>query len=78
MKMVKYKIIIDRTECIQCGTCYDMDPTHFDADEDYTAMVVDGETDETTSEGTFEDEEIKNAKEAAEECPVDVITVEEL
>lgn len=78
MIMVKYKITIDRTECIQCGNCYGLDPLHFEADDDYVAMVVDGKTDESSSIGTFEDEKIKTAREAAEECPVKIITIEEL
>ena len=75
--MTKYTIIIDRKECIQCGNCYGLDPDHFMPDEDYTSMVVGGETSEEKSKGTFDDDKISKAKQAADECPMEIITVKE-
>jgi len=75
--LVKYKIEIDRTGCIACGTCYSLDPTHFESDEEGKSTIIGGETDDELSSGEFEDKEIENAREAEESCPVSVITVKE-
>ena len=76
--MTKYKIEIDRTGCIADGTCYSLDPSHFEPDEEGKSIVIGGETDDTTSSGVFDDEEIENAREAEDSCPVSIITVTEL
>jgi ferredoxin len=41
-------------------------------------MVFGGETDDNASFGSFEDEEIENARDAEDSCPVSVITVTKL
>jgi ferredoxin len=76
--VIKYTIEIDRTGCIACGACYSTDPSHFEPDKEEKSSVVGGETNATASSGTFEDEEIENAREAEDTCPVSVITVTEL
>lgn len=76
--MTKYKIEIDRTGCIACGSCYSLNPSHFEPGEEEKSTVVGGETDATASSGAFDDEEIENAREAEDSCPVSAITVTEL
>ncbi|MBK5115116.1 MAG: ferredoxin [Candidatus Heimdallarchaeota archaeon] len=76
--MTKYKIIIDRKDCILCGNCYSLDPKHFEPDNEYRSMIVNGETTEDISLGTFDDDGISLAKQAVEECPVEIISVKEL
>ena len=75
---MKYKIEIDRSGCIACGACYSVDPSHFEPDEEGKSTVVGGETDAMASSGVFEDEEIENAREAEDSCPVSIITVTEV
>jgi ferredoxin len=75
---VKYKIEIDRTGCIACGSCYSIDPSHFEPDDDGKSTVAGGETDSNASMGVFDDEEIESAQDAEDSCPVSVITVTEL
>lgn len=75
---MKYKIEIDRSGCIACGSCYSLDPSHFEPDEEDKSTVVGGETDDVASSGVFDDEEIENAREAEDSCPVSVITVTEI
>jgi ferredoxin len=75
---MKYKIEIERGGCIACGTCYSIDPSHFEPDEEGKSTVSGGETDANASSGVFEDEEIENAREAEDSCPTSVITVTEL
>ena len=76
--MTKYKIIIDRKDCILCGNCYSLDPKHFEPDNEYKSMVVNGETTEDISQGTFDDDRISLAIQAVEECPEEIISVKEL
>jgi len=75
---MKYKIEIERGGCIACGTCYTIDPTHFEPDDEGKSTVSGGETDANASSGVLDDEEIENAREAEDSCPVSVITVTEL
>jgi ferredoxin len=72
--LLKFKIEIDRAKCIACGTCYSLDPLHFEPGEDRKSNVVGGIENEK-SEGHFDDENIEEAQEAAESCPVSIIKV---
>jgi ferredoxin len=76
--MSKYKIEINREECISCGTCYSIDTKHFESDEEGKAQVINGKTDENSSAGTFDDDEIEQAQEAEDSCPVSVITINKI
>lgn len=76
--MVRFRINIERSECIACGSCYNLDPDHFEAGEKGYSKVVNGETTSEISEGVFEDDGIADAQEAANLCPVEIITVEKL
>lgn len=73
--MVKYQITIHKKDCIKCGNCYSLDPKHFEPDVDYTSMVVNGETTAEISKGTFDDDDLSLAEQAAEECPMEIILV---
>ena len=75
---MKYKIEIEREGCIACGTCYSIDPSHFEPDDEGKSVVIAGESDVNASSGVFDDEEIENAREAEDSCPVSVITVTEV
>jgi len=75
---LKYKIEIDRSGCIACGTCYTLDDDHFESDDEGKSTVIGGETDENASLGVFDDEKIEDAREAEDSCPVSVITVTEI
>ena len=75
---MKYKIEIERGGCIACGSCYSIDPSHFEPDDEGKSTVIGGETDAQGSSGVFEDEDVDNARSAEDSCPVSVITVTEL
>ena len=74
---MKYKIEIERGGCIACGTCYTIDLSHFESDDEGKSTVIGGETDASGSLGVFDDDEIENAREAEDSCPVSIITVTE-
>lgn len=59
------KAIIDRSGCIGCGLCAEICPDVFRMADDGLAEVYAEPTNET----------IDTANEAAESCPVEVITI---
>jgi ferredoxin len=61
------KAIVDRDGCISCGLCIEMCPDVFQFADDGLAEVVKQPTRSN----------IHNAHEAAEGCPVQVITIED-
>ena len=71
---MKFKIEIDSEGCIACATCYTLDPIHFEADAEGKSKVVGGSSN-GKSEGSFDDDKLKEAQEAELSCPVSVIKV---
>lgn len=61
------KVTIDRDGCIGCGLCAATCPEVFRIADDDLAEVYESPSDETAD----------NVREAAENCPVSVINVEE-
>jgi len=76
--LLEYKIEIEREGCIACGSCYSIDPSHFEPDDEGKSIVKGGETDSNFSSGIFDDEDIENAQDAEGSCPVSIITVTEV
>ena len=75
---MKFKIEIELEGCIACGSCYSIDPSHFEPDDEGKSVVIGGETDDNMSSGIFDDEDIESAKDAEDSCPVSIITITEL
>jgi ferredoxin len=71
---MRYKIEVNREGCISCGSCYAIDPDHFESDSEGKSQVIGGSTN-GKSIGEFDDEKTVAAESAAESCPVSVITV---
>ena len=74
--MAKYAITIQKDQCTACGTCYSLDPDHYEGDDDGYAVVIGGETTADLSKGSFDDDDMDAAKDAAESCPEQIISVE--
>ncbi len=75
--MKGYRIKLLKDECIACSNCYIEDPLHFESDSDGYAQVIGGKIEQGVSFNEFKDENIADARVAAESCPVEIITVED-
>lgn len=61
------KAIVDRSGCISCGACASVCPEVFEMDDEDLAKVIVDEVPEGAED---------SAQEAADSCPVSVISVE--
>ena len=75
---MKYRIKIDRNECIADGVCSQLDPDHYEEDDEGYALVIGGKTENEVSVGEFDDDGFEDAQDAADSCPAECITVEKL
>jgi ferredoxin len=82
LKLVKYKVIVDRQTCIACGVAPSLCPEVFVLGEDTGRNRVTQkyatETTEDISAGVIPEELYECVKQAADACPVGAIKIEEL
>jgi len=73
------KTSIDRQNCTSCGTCWDTCPEYFEEDpgDHFSRVIGKFRLDGSLSEGAVPDEMEDCVKEAADLCPVQIITVTE-
>ena len=74
-KLSSYRVQVDRTKCIACGTCYSSGSVFFEPDGTGPVKVVGGTTDEVRSFREFDDENMETASSIAGYCPVSGIEV---
>jgi len=67
--MAKYKVELDRDNCIGCGACVAACPSNWE-------MQSDGKT--QNKKDTIDDPEYEGNKEAEEVCPVSVINISKI
>ncbi len=77
--MPEYKVTIDRDQCISCMSCVALCPDVFEMnDEDGKSQIVEKfRVGGNPGEGKIPEDLKSCAEEAANSCPVTVITVEE-
>jgi len=74
-----YRVTIDREACDGVFACLTRDQRFVEDDDGLATFDADGGNVERTDEtvvGTFEDERVADAEDAAAACPFDAITVE--
>ena len=80
--MMKYKIVVNRDACVACGVAPNLCPQVFVlGDDNGKTRVVDEYSKTTTEEkstGEIPEDQYDCAKGAAESCPVQAITIEEI
>lgn len=69
--MKKFKITIDKTLCIGCGGCTEIDPFAFELDNEGKAMPRSPVFDNSSGKHN-------KALDAAKSCPVNAITITEV
>lgn len=75
--MGKFKIIYDRDACIGAAACAALDPKLFEMNTDGKADLIGGK-EEKPGLFVLEIDDLGDAKDAAESCPVDVIKIKDL
>ena len=71
--MARFKIVLEREECISCEACPENCPDTFEMADDGWAHVKGSTRVETNDE--LETDDMGCSKEAADACPVDVIHI---
>ncbi len=72
------KVTIEREECISCGQCWETCPDYFEqADDDGFSQILEAyRINGNLGKGTVPEDLIDCVTEAADGCPVEIITVE--
>ncbi len=73
--MAKYRVTLDRDECIGCGTCEATCPEHWELGEDGKTNLKNSR--EEGNKQVKEMEDLECNLDAAEVCPVNCIHIEE-
>jgi ferredoxin len=73
------KVIIERQNCVSCGTCWEACPGFFEQnpDDSFSQVIEKFRLNGNPAEGTPGPETESCAADAADLCPASVITVEQ-
>jgi len=75
MIMAKFKIEYNRPECIGCGACAAVSPDYWEMMDDGKSSIKGGKKAGEKEEKEIEEKDLATNKEAAESCPVDIISI---
>ena len=73
--MAKFKIEYPRPECIGCGACAAVSPDYWEMMDDGKSSIKGGKKAGENEEKEIEEKDLATNKEAAESCPVDIISI---
>lgn len=76
--MTKYKVDINRPDCIGCGACAAVSPDHWEMNADGKIDIKGGKKAGENQEKEIAEGDLAPNKEAAESCPVNVIHITNL
>jgi ferredoxin len=73
------KVVIDRMICVSCGSCWEACPGLFeqDPDDSFSRIIEKYRIKGNIAEGTPTDDLAACAQEAADLCPVQIISIQE-
>ena len=70
------KVTLKRAECIGCGACVAVDGDLWEMGEDNKTNLKGGTDNNGVFEKDIDDSAVEKAKDSAESCPINIITVE--
>jgi len=75
----KFKVTIDRDECIICGVCWSSCPEFFESgsEDELSQVVEEYQVDDAVDEGMAPADLEECVTEAADGCPVEIIHIQE-
>lgn len=75
----KFEVTIDRDECISCELCWETCPDFFEenSEDGFSQVVEKYRTGDNLGVGEAPEDLRDSLQEAADECPVEIIHVEE-
>ena len=75
--MAKYKIVLNRKECIECGSCEAAAPELFEMDKGDNKSNLKGgkKLKDGKEELEIDESKLESTKEAANVCPANVISI---
>jgi len=73
------KVVIDRMTCVSCGSCWEACPGLFeqDPDDSFSRIIEKYRINGNIAEGTPTDDLSSCAQEAADLCPIQIISIQE-
>jgi len=73
------KVTIDRENCTSCGSCWDLCPEFFEENpaDHFSQIIEDCRTGGNPAEGEAPEDAEACVRDAADSCPVTVITMDE-
>ncbi|MBD3182455.1 ferredoxin [Candidatus Poribacteria bacterium] len=77
---MKFKVTIDREECISCGQCWETCSEFFEenSDDGFSQVISEYRIKDNPAEGEASEDLEDCVQEAADVCPVEIIDVEEM
>jgi ferredoxin len=77
--MAKLKVTVDRDECISCGACWSDAPDFFvEAEDDGLTEIAEAyRVDGDRATGVAPEEMEDGVRDAVDDCPVEIIHIEE-
>ena len=76
--MTKYKIDHNRPDCIGCGACAAVSPDFWEMKDDGKSSIKNAKKVGDKEEIEIGEKDLATNKEAAESCPVDIISITNL
>jgi ferredoxin len=72
------KVLIDRSTCVSCGSCWESCPEFFEQnpDDSFSQIIEKYRSNGNIAEGTPPGESEACAQDAADLCPVSIISIE--
>ena len=72
------RVVIDRMTCVSCGSCWEACPGLFEQDpgDSFSRIIEKYRIDGNIAEGILAEDLVACAQEAADLCPVQIISIE--